>query len=1616
MQPTIVNGTLYTAFHDGGKLYALDPETGEEHWNATPGGGSGSTWTTPAYANGVLYLGSNDYKLHAIDADTGTELWNYSTQTNVRSAPAVVDGVVYFGSNDGNVTAVNATTGEELWYYTMYQPVRVESNPAVVDGVVYIGGSDSNVTALDADTGAVVWRFQTPQQVESDPTVAENTVFVGSDNGSQTAGLGQIYALNATDGTQRWRYEMTGHVDSGQVYADGVVYGASRGGDLVALDAATGTEVWNYTGSDFYGAPVVAGDVLYISDFGNGTVLAFDATDGTERWQYDSPTGNTYPTVLAWNGFLYYGSGSHFYALEQPAPAITNVNATNPSGQDVAVSFDSDTQLVNISVSISGAGSATLTESDFTETGSVGSYTYTATYAGSSDGTYTATVDTAEDSDAKDGGDGESDSVTVDTTTPTVSEYAVSNPTGQDVTVSFNASEQLGTVEATVSGAESATLTLPDFTETDNGGNYTYTATYAGSSDGEYTVGLDTASDASGNDGAGGESDSVTVDTTAPTLSDYLVSNPDGRTVQVSFNASEQLSMVEATVGDTESATLTTGDFTETGNGDGTYGYTATYTGSSDGSYSVTLDHANDSFGLDGAAGESASITVDTVDPTADAGPDQTVDEDVSTSFDGSNSTDTVGVTSYEWDFGDGSGTVTGVSPSHTFSDPGTYTVTLTAADAAGNEGTDTLSVTVNDTTPPTVSDYTVLNPSGRTVQVVFNTSEQLATVEATVSGAGSIAFTTGDFVEVDNGDGTYTYGAQYGGSADGSYTVTLDTASDAAANDGAAGESASVTVDTTVPVLSNLAVTNPDAQNVTVSFQSNEQLAGITVGIDGAEFAILDRSNFTESGSGPYTYTATYEGGSDGRYGATVYGATDAAGNDGAGGQSADVPVGTAVVSSSVEHVSGSQPDMSNVTLDAWFSGGLLQVQAKNATTDFGDFDTGPDYELAGLGADDTTVLRATVTVQNATPRALIGSAHDATWTRTNNGNGTWTVVIEGSPAAVDSYFESDGSSPASWPGTIRANESQDAAWSFAVDDLSLMTATHRERLNGSVMTTDAQEFGSPQYDDSGPNDRVELHVKGPHFAADGTNNTGFFEAFLPQALLDDWGVTASELAGELDGASRNTTVTAVQGGGVRVDFGIHYSAADAAITVDTVAPTAVAGSNVTVTEDTAVSFDGSASTDNVHVASHEWAFGDGTNATGETVQHTYSEPGTYTATLTVTDGSGATDTDTVTVERASRGGSGSGGDSGTDDSDDGSDDGSGDGSADGDTVVTVDRDGDRNNESTSPDVNARMNVTVQNARANETVSIPFTDDGGASGNTVARPNLSVTDLGMSVSRDGDFTLNVTTEERVPSVTPVRDDGERWVHVPDRLVADDREFVEETGSRPVGYVTVEHSIGDGDIDGVGFTFEVSKRYLDERGVDADALALYRDETTRWNRLPTTVVGETGTHYRFEADSPGLSRFAIGVAEPVFEVSSAELDTGTTTVDEPVTLSVDVENLGSAVGTVTVPVTVDGEPVASRTVDVDARSTTTLTVELARPDAGTYDVAVDGEPVGSLVVEPRSTTQPPTTTASATTVADTAAPTSEATTDGGSGLPLLPVLGLAAALLAFVALGAWRRE
>ncbi|MEF8843817.1 MAG: putative Ig domain-containing protein, partial [Haloarculaceae archaeon] len=469
--------------------------------------------------------------------------------------------------------------------------------------------------------------------------------------------------------------------------------------------------------------------------------------------------------------------------------------------------------------------------------------------------------------------------ITGDTTAPEVS---IDQPTEGETfatdTVAFNASaNETGDWTYSVDGAANQTAS--------GGANGTQTLnTTLNLSDGQHNITV-YADDGSGN--IGSDTVNFSVDTTSPSISNVSVSNPEGQNVSVSFDSSEELDNISVDIAGAENATLNESDFTyDTDNGT----YTATYEGSSDGTYNATVETAEDDAGNDGATQQSEEVTVDTT------APEVTIDEpadgstlnasDVPAALNASttesaNWTYSInGAANQTVDDTDANGTTT---LNETLTDSeinGADNITVYAEDDSGNVGFETINIT-GDTTAPSISNVSVSNPEGQNVSVSFNSSEQLDNISVNVSGAEDATLTEEDFT-YDTDNGTYT--ATYEGSSDGTYNATVETAEDGAGNGGATGQSDEVTVDTTAPDIPNdsFTVTNPAGQNVSVTFNSSEELSNISVDLSGPENTTLTEDDFTYDVTNG-TYTATYKGSSDGTYNATLETAEDSAGNDGA-------------------------------------------------------------------------------------------------------------------------------------------------------------------------------------------------------------------------------------------------------------------------------------------------------------------------------------------------------------------------------------------------------------------------------------------------------------------------------------------------------------------------------------------------------------------------------------------------------------------------------------------------------------------------------------------------------------------------------------------------------------
>jgi chitodextrinase len=84
----------------------------------------------------------------------------------------------------------------------------------------------------------------------------------------------------------------------------------------------------------------------------------------------------------------------------------------------------------------------------------------------------------------------------------------------------------------------------------------------------------------------------------------------------------------------------------------------------------------------------------------------------------------------------------------------------------------------------------------------------------------------------------------------------------------------------------------------------------------------------------------------------------------------------------------------------------------------------------------------------------------------------------------------------------------------------------------------------------------------------------------------------------------------------------------------ISDVPPVSIPGNETNATVGEPVTFNGSASySPDGNIVSYDWYFGDGTNATGAIVTHTYDRPDNYDAMLMVTDDDGINTTAYVTV-----------------------------------------------------------------------------------------------------------------------------------------------------------------------------------------------------------------------------------------------------------------------------------------------------------------------------------------------------------------------------------------------
>jgi len=626
------------------------------------------------------------------------------------------------------------------------------------------------------------------EAVERDPPAIESVAITDATNGDATVGPGDSVTVSATV-TDEFR------VAESSVVVDASTFGAGT------------VQLTDGNDDDVYDATFQVGEDGATAGEQSVTVSATDGADNERR--ADSPA-----LTVALQG-----------------PSIGSPHLTDDGdgvvgdGDDVTVSAtvtDADgVATVEADLSTFGAGSAvSLSDDDADDV-----YDATVTVDGGSadDGTDAASIIATDE--VGNVASSTTGTLALDTTAPSVWNAELTDETDGDGIVSdgdrvrmvLDASDttsDVESVEADLSAFGAGTVPLTP----DTGTTYTATATVDGES---ATEGLQNATvvatDEAGNGGQD-TSGTITVDTGPPSITDAEVTDDGdgdgvvagGDDVTVSAEVSDALSGVEAVEADL-SAFGAGSAVALTPGGGGTYTATVPVGGGSatdgvrDASITATDQAGNENVGVtntltvdatvpsvervdlsdgtdgDGvvADGDQVSVSADVTDGTSGVA---TVEADLS-AFGAASSvslTDSDGDETYEATVAVDAGDAT----------DGDHDAVVTAVDAVGNGDQGTTDVLTIDTTTPTISQFAASNPTGRTVEVSFGTSEPLTDVVVAVTGPDGFTFDWSDFTET---GGTYTATRNVG--EDGTYDATLDVALDPASHDGAGGQSDHVQV-----------------------------------------------------------------------------------------------------------------------------------------------------------------------------------------------------------------------------------------------------------------------------------------------------------------------------------------------------------------------------------------------------------------------------------------------------------------------------------------------------------------------------------------------------------------------------------------------------------------------------------------------------------------------------------------------------------------------------------------------------------------------------------------------------------------------------------------------------
>lgn len=258
----------------------------------------------------------------------------------------------------------------------------------------------------------------------------------------------------------------------------------------------------------------------------------------------------------------------------------------------------------------------------------------------------------------------------------------------------------------------------------------------------------------------------------------------------------------------------------------------------------------------------------------------------------------------------------------------------------------------------------------------------------------------------------------------------------------------------------------------------------------------------------------------------------------------------------------------------------------------------------------------------------------------------------------------------------------------------------------------------------------------------------------------------------------------------------------------------------------------------------------------------------------------------------------------------------------------------GDVETEVTVEDGQTRIDASVREARANESVNIAVPDD------TETDDEFEMEGFEITPAEDVDIGMEIETSNRSLETTPETDAGLT------------------PNAAQLGNISIETNLEPEQSERVEITTRINKSRLDALDTDPGNVTLYRfDESEdRWRAQDTEVIEETPETVRIQGIADHASEWTAAAARPEFEITRSDVDVEVATVEETVTIDVFVENTGGTEGTYVADLLLNEEVVDSKESVIAEGGEALFDFERAFDQPGTYEVQVNEQQITQIEV------------------------------------------------------------